>query len=85
MAIPLPVQAAVVLLKNGDRITGRIVKRENSLRIIRPIPAVQVVSSMALQEPSHEDLCRLYSLWGENRGPTAFPTSRCGFGVMLGI
>ena len=22
---------------------------------------------------------------GENRGPTVFPTSRCGFGVMLGI
>ena len=84
-AIPLPVQAAVVVLKNGDRITGRIVKRENSLRIIRPIPAVQVVSSMALQEPNHEDLCRLYILWGENRGPTVFPTSRCGFGVMLGI
>ncbi len=27
-AIPLPVQAAVVVLKNGDRITGRIVKME---------------------------------------------------------
>ena len=25
-AIPLPVQAAVVMLKNGDRITGLIVK-----------------------------------------------------------
>jgi len=28
-AIPLSVQAAVVVLKNGDRITGRIVKMEN--------------------------------------------------------
>jgi hypothetical protein len=56
-AIPLSVQAAVVLLKNGDRITGRIVKRENSLRIIRPIPSVQVVSSVALQEPSQSMLC----------------------------
>ena len=28
MTIPFPVQAAVVLLKNGDRITGRIVKME---------------------------------------------------------
>ena len=28
-AIPLPVQAAVVVLKNGDRITGRIVKMED--------------------------------------------------------
>ncbi len=28
-AIPLPVQAAVVVLKNGDRITGRIVKMES--------------------------------------------------------
>ncbi len=28
-AIPFPVQAAVVVLKNGDRITGRIVKMED--------------------------------------------------------
>ena len=37
------------------------------------------------EEPIQEDLCRLYILWGENRGPTAFPTSRCGFGVVLEI
>ena len=35
-AIPLPVQAAVVLLKNGDRITGRIVKMEKQRLEIDP-------------------------------------------------
>jgi putative salt-induced outer membrane protein YdiY len=29
MAIPLPVQAAVVVLKNGDRITGRVIKMQD--------------------------------------------------------
>lgn len=35
-AIPLSVQAAVVLLKNGDRITGRIVKMEKQRLEIDP-------------------------------------------------
>ena len=34
MTIPFPVQAAVVVLKNGDRITGRIVKMEKQ-RLVR--------------------------------------------------
>jgi hypothetical protein len=43
--------------------SNRLYSRGISLRIIRLIPAVQVVSSVALQEPNHEDLCRLYLLW----------------------
>ena len=34
MTIPFSVQAAVVVLKNGDRITGRIVKMEKQ-RLVR--------------------------------------------------
>lgn len=41
MTIPFPVQAAVVLLKNGDRITGRIVKMEKlRLEIDPPFPDI---------------------------------------------
>lgn len=34
MTIPFSVQAAIVVLKNGDRITGRIVKMEKQ-RLVR--------------------------------------------------
>ena len=37
--------------------SNRLYSREISLRIIRPIPAVQVVSSVALQEPNQFILC----------------------------
>jgi hypothetical protein len=36
MTIPISVQAAVVVLKNGDRITGRIVKMEKQRLEIDP-------------------------------------------------
>lgn len=36
IAVPFPIQAAVVVLKNGDRITGRIVKMENKRLEIDP-------------------------------------------------
>lgn len=41
-AIPLPVQAAVVVLKNGDRITGRIVKME-SKRLEIDVPFSDII------------------------------------------
>lgn len=41
-AIPLPVQAGVVVLKNGDRITGRIVKME-SKRLEIDVPFSDII------------------------------------------
>ena len=41
-AIPFPVQAAVVVLKNGDRITGRIVKME-SKRLEIDVPFSDII------------------------------------------
>lgn len=42
MAIPLSVQGAVVVLKNGDRITGRIVKMEN-MRLEIDVPSAGII------------------------------------------
>ena len=36
MTIPFPVQAAIVVLKNGDRISGRIVKMQDKRLEIDP-------------------------------------------------
>ncbi len=41
-AIPYGVQAAVVVLKNGDRMTGRIVKMEN-MRLEIDLPAAGII------------------------------------------
>jgi len=42
LTIPSPVHAAVVVLKNGDRITGRIVKMENK-RLEIDIPSAGII------------------------------------------
>jgi putative salt-induced outer membrane protein YdiY len=42
MAVPFGVQAAVVVLKNGDRMTGRIVKMEN-MRLEIDLPAAGII------------------------------------------
>src|SRR5207344_710225 len=42
MTIPFAAQAAVVVLKNGDRITGRIVKMENK-RLEIDIPSAGII------------------------------------------
>ena len=56
-AIPLPVQAAVVLLKNGDRITGRVIKMQDKrLEIDTPSAGIikikwEEVQSLTTERP----------------------------------
>jgi len=56
-AIPLPVQAAVVVLKNGDRITGRVIKMQDKrLEIDTPSAGIikikwEEILSMTTERP----------------------------------
>ena len=64
-AIPFPVQAAVVVLKNGDRITGRVIKMQDKrLEIDTPSAGIIKIKWEEIQSMTSERFMSI-KLYGE--------------------